>query len=99
MSGPGEIQRAELFANVDELMEWKKSFELKQTQLMEWQKKVMTLFGLVQDEVIALKEELATTIQGCGVLVECDTKISDRIDIVNKRIRHLEEAVGRLTPR
>ena len=92
MSGPGEIQRAELFANVDELMEWKKSFELKQTQLMEWQKKVM-------DEVLAIKEELKVTIQGCGVLVQCDTKISDRIDIVNKRIRHLEEAVGRLTPR
>jgi hypothetical protein len=92
MSGPGEIQRAELFANVDELMAWKKAFELKQPELIEWQ--------------LHIENEIKTTIQGCLTLVETDSalmvrmdELSKRIDIVNKRLRHIEEAVERLTPR
>lgn len=65
----GEIQRAQLFADVDELMAWKKGFELKQAELIAWQE---------------------TMTKGCNVLVECDTVLGDRLDIVNKRLRKLE---------
>jgi len=92
VSGRGEIQRAELFANVDELMAWKKSFELKQNELMNWQRPV--------------ENEIKTTLAGCMVLVETGSAlgvmmdgISYRIDIVNKRLRRIEEAVERLNPR
>lgn len=85
MSGPGEIQRAELFANVDELMEWKKGFDLKQSQMITWQKKVM-------DELMELNESMKTTLQGCNVLIETDSALAERIDIVNKRLRSLENA-------
>lgn len=37
MNQLGAQQRAELFANVDELMAWKKSFDAKQRELLEWQ--------------------------------------------------------------
>lgn len=81
----GEVQRAELFANVDELMSWKKSFEHKQREMLAWQAKI--------------ENEIAKTIEGCMVLIATDTTLSDRIDIVNKRLRHLEKAVERLNPR
>ena len=84
--GAGEVQRAELFANVDELMAWKKSFELKQSELIAWQ--------------LHIENEIKTTIQGCMVLMETDTLLSDRcaqidkrIDIVNIRLRKLEDAI------
>lgn len=47
-----------------------------------------------------------TLLEACKLLGKTDTLISirldqtnERIDIVNKRIRRLEEAVARLTPR
>ena len=67
----GKIQRAQLFADVDEL-----------------------------------KASLQTTLKGVEILMKTDTQLSIRIDqvderinIVNKRIRRLEEAVARLNPR
>jgi len=89
---PGAIARAELFSNVDELMEWKKTFDLKQRQMIEWQKKVM-------DSLMELNESMKTTLEGCNVLVQTDTELGNRIDIVNKRLRRIEEAVARLNPR
>jgi len=76
MSGPGQtdsgaIQRAKLFADVDEL-----------------------------------KASLQTTLKGCEILMKTDTQISlridqidERINIVNKRLRHIEKAIERLNPR
>jgi len=81
----GEIQRAQLFADVDELLAWKKSFDHKHRELLQWQA------GIV--------EEIKTTIKGCHTLIATDTKLGERIDIVNKRLRHLEQAVERLNPR
>lgn len=93
----GEQQRAELFANVDELMEWKKSFQLKQSELIAWQ-------AMVMQKIAELQQALATTLEGCSVLIETDKTIGERVDeearrtdIVNKRLRRLEDAVKRLT--
>ena len=79
----GAQQRAELFANVDELMEWKKTFMHQQGQLIEWQLKT-------QRDIKQLQNELVTTIKGCNVLVDTDTTLGDRLDIANKRLRKLE---------
>lgn len=79
----GAQQRAELFANVDELMEWKKTFMHQQGQLIEWQLKV-------QRDIKEVEERIKTTIRGCEVLLRTDTLLADRIDIVNKRLRKLE---------
>lgn len=89
MNTNGAIQRAELFANVDELMAWKKSFELKQIELIQWQTMVM-------QQIAELKKELETTLKGCHVLVECDSLINGRIDIYNKRLRVLETKVKKI---
>lgn len=98
MSG-GEIQRAELFANVDTLMEWKKNFSHKQTELIAWQSQVGS-------SIKQLEESMETILKGCTTLVETNelmtTRLdesSKRIDIANKRIRRAEEAIERLTPR
>lgn len=80
----GEIQRAQLFADVDELIEWKKAFMLKQGQLIEWQLKV-------QRDIKDLEERLKTTLRGCQVLMRTDEVLGNRLDIVNKRLRKLEE--------
>jgi hypothetical protein len=86
----GEIQRAQLFADVDELLAWKKAFNLKQAELIAWQAMVM---NAIQEMQSAGK----TTLEGCGILMETDTVLGDRIDdawaridIVNKRLRKLE---------
>jgi exonuclease VII small subunit len=81
----GAVQRAELFANVDELMAWKKSFEMKQRELIEWQDQLT-------EKVAQLEESLNTTLRGCNLLVDADTVIDKRLDIVNKRLRQLENA-------
>ena len=95
----GAQQRAELFANVDELMAWKKAFEMKQAELIAWQAAVMS-------SIHELRESAETILKGCGVLVECDELMTqrldnaseridhaaNRIDVVNKRLRLLEEA-------
>ena len=95
----GAQQRAELFANVDELMAWKKAFEMKQAELISWQ-------AMVMSAVQELKDSAETILKGCNVLVECDELMtqrldnaaeridhaSNRIDVVNKRLRLLEEA-------
>lgn len=95
----GAQQRAELFANVDELMAWKKGFELKQRELIAWQ-------AMVMETITELRNSSETILKGCGVLMETQELMTnrldsanERIDIANKRIRRLEEAVERLTPR
>jgi len=94
----GAQQRAELFANVDELMAWKKCFEMKQAELITWQ-------AMVMSSVQELKDSADTILKGCHVLMECDELMtqrldtaaeridaaSNRIDVVNKRLRLLEE--------
>ena len=56
------------------------------------------------------KQEINNIVKGCHVLIETDTVLGDRIellneklsaidtrlDIVNKRLRRLEDAIGRL---
>ena len=88
----GARQRAELFASVDELMAWRKSFNLRQAEEIAWQSMVMTKF-------IELNESDKTIIEGCMRMMETDTAISERcdqlsqrIDIANKRLRKLEDA-------
>lgn len=99
MNVNGAIQRAELFANVDELMAWKKSFNLRQAEEIAWK-------AMVMDKFMELNESDKTIIQGCITMMETDTVLSERcdelsarIDIANKRIRRLEQAVERLIPR
>ena len=82
-TGQGAIQRAELFANVTLLQE-----------------DVKNLIATVNE----LEATLETTLRGCKVLVECDTVLgnrldeqSRRIDIVNKRLRRLEDAIGEIS--
>ncbi len=92
----GEIQRAELFRNVDELLAWQKTFELKQAELIAWQHGI-------QKSIAELRASLTTTLEGCQILMETDTLLSGRcdeldrrIDIVNKRLRRIEDAVKQL---
>lgn len=66
----GEVQRANLFADVDELMEWKRSFQIKQDELVTWQ-------ALVTENLQIMRERLNAA--------------SIRLDIVNKRLRRLEQ--------
>ena len=47
----GEIERAQLFANVDELMEWKKTFEHKQRELIAW-------MASVDERIVQLNERI-----------------------------------------
>ena len=100
MNTNGAVQRAELFANVDELMAWKKSFDRKQIEMIQWQ-------AMILDKIMELHESDKTIIQGCMTMMETDTMISEstglrcdelskRIDIVNKRLRRLEDAVKEL---
>lgn len=96
MNHNGAIQRAELFANVDELMQWKRSFERKQVEMIQWQ-------AMVMESIQSLRDSLETTLKGCSVLVECDTTLGDRIDnlstridIANKRLRKLETLTKKL---
>ena len=88
----GTQERAELVANVDELMDWKRLFEHKQIEMIKWQTGVMT-------DAIEVRKSLQTVIQGCTAMMECDMELgkrldvmSERIDIANKRIRVLENA-------
>lgn len=92
----GAQQRAELFANVDELMAWKKSFDRKQIEMIQWQ-------AMVLEKIVECHESDKTIIAGCMTMMETDTMLSDRcdeisrrIDIVNKRLRRLEDAVKEL---
>jgi len=86
-----EIQRAQLFRDVDELIAWKKTFELRQTELITWQASVMA-------SITDLQQASKNTLEGCRLLIETDTSISQRIDdawkridIVNIRLRKLED--------
>jgi len=95
----GTIERAELVAAVDELVAWKKSFCLRQAEEIAWK-------AMIMDKFMELNESDKTIIQGCMTMMETDTALSERIehlsermDIANKRIRRLEQAVERLTPR
>lgn len=88
----GEIERAKLFADVDELIAWKRQFELKQAEEIVWK-------ANVEIELKQLKEDVVRILEGCGILMETDTTISQRIDdawkridIVNMRLRKLEQA-------
>jgi len=94
--GNGTIERAELVAAVDDLVAWKKSFEPKQRELIEWQQRI--------DHAIAeLQASIKTTLEGCHVMMDTDTLLGDRsdelgqrVDIVNKRLRRIEDAVKQL---
>ena len=81
----GTIERAELVAAVDELVAWKKSFMLKQAEEIAWK--------------FVIKQDIQTIIEGCLKIVETEELIGKRVDmlnarldIVNKRLRKLEEA-------
>jgi hypothetical protein len=78
MKAPGgEIQRAELFANVDELLAWKKSFDKKQAEMIAWMAKV--------------ERNLENIISGCHKLCDGEEILGNRMDMINKRLRQLEE--------
>ena len=79
----GAQQRAELFADVDELKAWKNAFDMKQRELIAW-------MASVDERIMKLQSKLSTTIEGCMVLIETDTELGNRIDIANKRLRNLE---------
>ena len=74
----GEIQRAQLFADVDELLAWKKTFELKQVELLEWQETML--------------KGCATLVETNELMTTRLDDMSIRIDIANKRLRNLENA-------
>ena len=76
MNGLTREATSKLVQEVDELVR-------SQRDLMNWQ-------AMVMERISTLEAELATTLKGCGVLIECDTTLGDRIDIVNKRLRKLE---------
>ena len=87
-----KIVKAHLFANVAKLMAWKKSSDKHQVELIA-----------VIDE---LQSAHKTTLKGCEILMKTDTQLmirtdnlEERINIINKRIRRLEEAVQRILPR
>lgn len=88
----GIVKQAQLVAAVDELMQWKRLVELRHDAMIDWQ---TTLLLTVKD----LQDSSKNTLQGCGLLMETDTTISariddawKRIDIVNIRLRKLEES-------
>ena len=80
----GEEMRAQLFEDVDTLMAWKKMFEHKQRELIEWQLHVTT--------------EMKGVVEGCLILVDTDSVLGNRMDIINKRLRHIERAIERQIP-
>ena len=72
---------------------------MNQVQWAKWQ---VDTTASIEDLQAAGK----TILEGCEILMQTDTQLSirldaleGRIDIVNKRIRRLEEAVQKLTPR
>jgi len=88
----GTIERAELVAAVDELVLWKKAFNMKQAELIAWQ-------AMVMNAIQELQSAGKTTLEGCKILMETDNVLGNRIDdawtridIANKRIRKLEES-------
>ena len=75
---------------------WKKSFDQKQAELIAWQTTIM-------EEMIRLNKSDKNIIDGCMIMMKADAVISERcdhisnrIDIVNKRLRKLEEINGKL---
>ncbi len=72
----GEIERAKLFANVDELMAWKKTFELRQHDELVRQ--------IEQAKVIE------NTIEGGKTTLECVKLNDERITALHLRIDSLE---------
>ena len=82
----------ELQKDVDELMVWKKTFNHKQAELIAW-------MAMVDARHMATTRDIKNLIDGCLAMVKTEdiigerlTVISDRIDIVNKRLRILENA-------
>ena len=72
----GEIERAKLFANVDELMAWKKTFELRQHDELVRQ--------IEQAKIVE------NTIEGGKKTLECVKVLDNRITALNLRINKLE---------
>jgi len=93
-----EQQRAELFKHIDQILAWQKIFNMKQMEQITWKASVIKT-------IEAIESTAKTTLQGCEILIQTDTQLNirvdqfeKRIDIVNKRIRRIEDAVARLTP-
>ena len=88
----GTVERAQLVASVDQLLEWQKGFSVKQVELIKWQTMVMT-------DAIEIRKSMQNMLDGLTKMMEIDTELSkridilsERVDIVNKRLRKLEEA-------
>lgn len=89
MNTLGAIQRAELFADVEKLKAFKKEALVRNMELVKFE--------------TTTARDIANVIEGCMRMIETDTALSDRmdhisarIDIVNKRLRKLEEINGKL---
>lgn len=72
-------------ARLDELERWKRTFEFKQRELIAWQ-------NSIESKIAQLEESLTTTLRGCNLLVDADQTIDKRLDMINKRLRQLENA-------
>jgi len=73
----GEIERAQLFANVDELMAWKKTFELRQHDELVRQRE--------QEKIIN------NCIEGGKTTLEITKVLDERIKMLHERLEYLEE--------
>lgn len=93
MNGLSRKATGKLVKDVDEILIWKKSFDMKQAEMIRW-------MASVDQRIEALQKDLETTLKGCNILMETDTALGqqidnqkERINIVNKRLRKIENAV------
>lgn len=87
MSGLTRAATSKLVQDVDGLLAWQKSFEHKQREMLAWQ-------AAIEARITELENSLKTTLRGCGLLVDADQVMEKRLDVINKRIRQLENPNG-----
>ena len=79
-NGQGAIQRAELFANVDELLAWKKTFEVRQhDELVRQREQVKVIESLIEagQQTIEAITLVNTTVHEIGTkVIELETRMT-----------------------